>query len=522
MYWLRIDTTPAAQVFAIDGAREHVDATLPTHRIDALAPTPMQAQVGRVNESWSVVLTGAGSALRQRLAQQCLYGVRVRLYDGGELLRDGISDGLRIKDRALELSVQSDIWTRDLPIRTTADLGTFRDVERIPRRYGRNVPGVLAPLSADRRRWIWADHASQAIRSITIDGQPMSGWAWRNETDATGRAITIVETVEPIDEGAELVATGDGAIDTASGELISNPADVVYDLCRLAGRDIDRASLARYRRDCLARSLELSASIDSGTLQAAAESIASSTHAVFARSHPDLLRLLPITAAADYTLDARYLTGIDGDGDDIATRLLVRYGVEESGPRRSLEVRAAAVELAHGVRQRELLLPWIRDDRAAADVASRKLTDMARPSYLLSYSEQRRQCVPGESATVSDPSTGLSGGAVVESVNGKSPIARLYVGAAPAVTLATLAAAYAPEAYAGATVTESGGQRVVTITDRAGRPLVGARCVLDGGTVRTTDGAGRVSWPASVMGPGSHTIDVTMDGMEPMQIEIVL
>ncbi|MBF9672461.1 hypothetical protein IAI19_11480, partial [Streptococcus pseudopneumoniae] len=93
-------------------------------------------------------------------------------------------------------------------------------------------------------------------------------------------AITVVETVEPIDEGAELVAVGDGAIDTAAGELISNPADVVYDLCRLAGREIQRASLARYRRDCLARGLELSASIDSGTLQAAVESIASSTHAV--------------------------------------------------------------------------------------------------------------------------------------------------------------------------------------------------------------------------------------------------
>jgi len=521
-YWLRVDTSPPSQIIAIDAVRGRLDPSLTTHRIDALAPTAMQSQVGRVNESWSVVLTGAGSALRQRLTQQALYGVRVRLYDGADLLRDGVSDGLRAKDRTIELSVQSDVWTRDLPIRTTADLGTFRDVLPIARRYGRNVPGVLAPLSADRRRWIWADHASQAIRSITIDGQPMSGWAWRNDTDATGRAITIVETVEPIDDGAELVAVGDGAIDTAAGELISNPADVVYDLCRLAGREIHRASLARYRRDCLARGIELSASIDRGTLQAAVESIATSTHAVFARSHPDLLRLLPITAAADYTLDARYLTGIDGDGGDIATRLLVRYGVEESGPRRSLEVRAPAIELAHGERPREVVLSWIRDDRAAADVATRMLGDLARPSYLMAYSEQRRQCVPGEVATVNDPGAGLSGSAVVESVNGKAPVARLYVGAVPAISLATLAAAYAPEAYASATVTAQGSQRVVTITDRSGSPLVGARCVLDGNTVRTTDGAGRVSWPASIMGAGRHIIDVTADGQEPMQIEITL
>jgi len=521
-WWLRVDTSPPSQIFAIDLLRGRLDPSLPSHRIDSVAPAAMQSQIGRVNESWAVVLTGCSQALRQRLVRQALYGVRVRLYDGATLLRDGITDGLRRKDRTIELSVQSDVWTRDLPVRTTADLGTYRDVEPIAWRYGRDVPGVLIALSNTRRRWIWADHASQAIRSITIDGQPMAGWSWRNDTDSTGRAITIVETVDPIDEGAVLVATGDGAIDSVTGSLIANPADVVYDLCQRAGRVIDRGSLARFRRDCLARNLELSNSIDSGSLQAAVESIASSVHAVFARSHPDMLRLLPITAAADGALESRYLTGIDGDAGDIATRLLVRYGREESGPRRSLEVRAAAVELAHGERPREIELPWVRDDRAADDVSTRMLADLARPSYRMTYAAQLRQWVPGEVATVDDADGGLSGAALVESVNGMAPVARLRIGPAPTITLATVSSAYVPEAYASATVTAQGSQRVVTIYDASGRAIVGARCTLDGNTVRTSDGAGRVSWSASLMGPGRHVIDVIADGMEPMQIEITL
>ena len=41
----------------------------------------------------------------------------------------------------------------------------------------------------------------------------MDGWTWRNQADANGLPITVVQTVDPIDDGAQLVAVGDGALD---------------------------------------------------------------------------------------------------------------------------------------------------------------------------------------------------------------------------------------------------------------------------------------------------------------------
>lgn len=520
--WLRIDTTPPAQIYAHDGARTDCDLSLPTHRVDSITAGDDREQIGRQNNEFSVSITGAGSALVSRLTAQCLYGVRVRWYDGSTLVRDGISDGLSVRGRVVTITAQGDVWSRDLPIRTTADLREFRDTQPVPRRYGRSVPGVLIQLGPSRTRWLWADHASVAVRSVTVSGAQLGGWSWRNTTDATGRPITIVETVDPVEDGAELVAVGDGAIDTASGELIENPADVVYDLAVLAGLSIDRGTLARYRRDCAARNLVLSGSVGGGTLQAAVESIAASTYAILARTHPDLLILQPDASAAVASLSAADVTGVAGSSDEVATRLLVRFGIEESGPRQSLEVRAPAVELLQGIRSREVTLDWVRDPRVAADVAERMLQDLARPAYVVSYSAQRkRKWLPGERATVSAPDAGLSGVGVVTQKSGDAPTVRMMLGNAPAVSLEVVSAAYQPDQWSGSTVARDGDVFRTRIMYQQ-RAIVGARCTLDGSTVRYSDGAGYVSWPAHLMQPGVHTIDVHQDGHPDLSLRVAV
>jgi hypothetical protein len=45
----------------------------------------------------------------------------------------------------------------------------------------------LISINQQRTLWLWADHASALIRSVTIDGQPMDGWTpdqWRAAIDA--------------------------------------------------------------------------------------------------------------------------------------------------------------------------------------------------------------------------------------------------------------------------------------------------------------------------------------------------
>jgi hypothetical protein len=521
--WLYLHTTPPAQVYSIDAIRGRLNPYLPSHRVEWSA-SDMRSEVGRVNDSWSATLTGAGATLRNRLALQAPYGVRVDLYDGGTLIRSGITTGIGWESRSVSIDVQSDIWTRDIPLRTSADLGTFRDVETLPRRYGRNVPGKLISINQQRTLWLWADHASALIRSVTIDGQPMDGWTWRNQADANGLPITVVQTVDPVDDGAQLVAVGDGALDAESGALLANPADVARDLCALAGITVNRSDFAGYRSECLDRNLELSGSITGGSLQAAMQTIAESTHSAFARLLPGYLRLLPLTAEPVATIPADAVISATQDSGDIATRLRVRYGVEESGPRRSLEVRASAIELAHGSTLAEVTLPLIRDDRSAADVASRMLGMLARPAYEIRCREQLREWLPGQSATVTVQQLGITGDAMVQSAQigaGKStPTLLLHAGDAPDVSLITLAQAYTPQPYAGASVATQGNERVVTITDEAGRAIAGAACTLDGSMTRTTDGAGRVSFPASAMQTGAHTIDVIASGFAPFRLTV--
>lgn len=522
--WLYLHTTPPAQVYSVDSLRGRLNPYLPAHRVDWSA-SDVRAEVGRTNDSWSAELTGASSDLRSRLASQAPYGIRVDLYDGGEIARSGVSFGVGYSDRSLILDVQSDVWTRDIPMRTSADLGTFRDVETLPIRYGRNVPGKLISINQARTLWLWADHASLAIRSVTIDGQLTDGWSWRNDTDANGRAITVVQTVEQIDDGDDMVAVGDGALDADTGALLVNPADVARDLCRLAGLTVDRSDFASYRAECLARNLELSGTVEGGSLQSAMTRIAESTHSAFARQLAGYLRLLPLSAAASATISPDAVLRADLDGD-IATRLRVRYGVEEKGPRRSIEVRAPAVEVRYGIKSLDADLPLIRDDRSAADVASRMLGQLSRPAYRVQCKRQLREWLPGEVATVSVLALGISGSAMVQASQigerASSPTLLLHVGTAPAISLVTVSQAYTPEPYAGATVATQGTNRIITITDDTGRPIVGAACTLDGSLTRTSDGAGRVSFPANVMPSGAHRILIESSGMQSQTVTVVV
>jgi len=101
-------------------------------------------------------------------------------------------------------------------------------------------------------------------------------------------------------------------------------------------------------------------------------------------------------------------------------------------------------------------------------------------------------------------------------------VLELASGSAPAIDIVSSSVAYAPELYTGATVTTTGSTRQITITGPDGRPIVGARCTLDGSVVRTTDSAGIVEFPASVMPRGAHSILVEQAGMNSLTITVVV
>ena len=238
--WLRIHTIPPAQVYQIDALRGRMNPALPMMRVP-FDVSETAAQLGAQNDSFRVRLERPSSSLRSILAAQAPYGVRVDVMDGGKLSRTGIVDSVS-GGADFDLDCQSGRWSDDLPLRTNADLGIFRDVSALPWRYGRNVAGKCIRLGATGKRWLWADHASSRIASVTVDGLPYDAWQWRNETDANGNPITLIETVDALEEGADLIAIGDGALDALSGELMTNPADIIGDICRRGGVEIDRGA----------------------------------------------------------------------------------------------------------------------------------------------------------------------------------------------------------------------------------------------------------------------------------------
>ena len=521
--WLYIHTTPPAQVYAVDALRGRLHPSLPMHRVPFVV-SATQAQLGQRNDSFSVTLDSPATTLRRHLSEQAPYGVRVDVMDGGTLSRTGIVS--QVESRAgglLELDCAAPGWSDDLPLRTSADLGEFGELSPLPWRYGRSVSGECVRLNAAGTRWLWADHACSRIAALEIDGQPYDAWAWRNDTDANGRPICVVQTSDPQPEGTRVVATGDGALDPLSGTLASNPADVVAAICAAAGVEVDRGDLVPLRVECIGRGLEVAGTITGGSLQSVLTEIATSIYAAFSRELPGLMRLLPRSSPV-ITIPSRDTpTGV-AQRQGIATRVRARYAVRDGKPRASVEVAAPGVETLRGRVLSEVTLAWVSDARTAADVADRILSDASRPRYRVSVARQQRRLVPGDVVTASVPALGLSGSALVVASTiderGSVPTITLAAGSAPSTSIVASTAAYEPETYTGVNVATVNGDRVVTITDTSGRPIAGASCRLNGSITRTSDSAGRVAFPVAQMPAGSHVIDITAQGFQPFCLAV--
>ena len=122
----------------------------------------------------------------------------------------------------------------DLPLRTSAVWGQFGEVAVIPHRYGR-VRGSALRYDNTGRRYVWADHASERITEVYVDGQRTSGWAWRNAQDVTGHAVTMIELTTPTN--GEVEAVGFGKVDATNGALLTNPGQIIADIMvNIAGR----------------------------------------------------------------------------------------------------------------------------------------------------------------------------------------------------------------------------------------------------------------------------------------------
>lgn len=403
-----------------------------------------------------------------------------------------------------------------LPLRTTAVWPGFREPVAIPHRYGQ-TGGRLLQYSQDRRVFVWADHAVAGVDAVLIGGQAVGNWQHRNGTDATGRAVAFVEFTQPVEEGADLVARGRGKL--GAGGLMVNPADVLADiLTSIAGRPA--IDLSDFRGACAAAGLEVGGSLERPeTLRAVVRSLCASIGAVFSDGRaflwPDDAPTGGWRIGAEVEIDAAL------QQDTLANDLTLRFAAEDGQPRASVRVEAPDSVAAYGRRERLEDAPWLASPRVAIAVATRALQQRARPAWSVGTGPIERVLRIGDVVALDHPTLPVQASAVVlgrelDAQDGSTRVRfELPVGDAPAVRLVSQSAALDVQQYDGVAIETVGSERVLTLREADGRPIVGAACRLNDNITRTTDGAGRVSFPASAMPPGVHVIQVrTADGRE--------
>lgn len=403
-----------------------------------------------------------------------------------------------------------------LPLRTTAAWADYREPVAIPHRYG-ECGGALMQYSQDRRLFVWADHAVVAIDAVLIGGQPVSNWAWRNGADSAGAAVAFVEFDQPLEDGAQPIARGRGK-PGHGGAAMSNPADVVLDvLANIAGRDMTAARLADFRAACAAAGLEVGGSIErADTLRAVVRTICASVGAVFAEDAAGVCHLWPGPApSGGYRIGRERELSAGLQLSELANDLTLRYRHEDGQPRGSVQLEAGESVRLYGRRTAVLDAHWLASPRTAVAVATRLLQQQARPAWSVSIGDIPRPLRIGDAVAIDHPLLPLQADAMVlgrefDAASVTSAVrVSVPVGDLPAVRLLRQSAQSEALPYEGVVIETVGSERVLTLREADGRPIVGAGCRLNDNITRTTDGSGRVSFPASSMPPGVHVIVVT-------------
>ncbi len=418
-----------------------------------------------------------------------------------------------------------------LPLRTSVVWPGYRESTPLAHRYG-STGGALVQYDDTRRVFVWADHAVRAIDSVLIGGQPAGNWIWRNAPDSTGRTVAFVEFEESPDEGADVVAHGRGKLHPRTGQLLTNPGDLLWDiLANVSGLDVTEGDIAEFRSDAARLGIVIAGSLGQrDPIRSIVRGVCASIGAIYSPSTPGLARFWPGGAGrvSVATAEARHNAQASWQLGDVVTGLRIEFDVQDGQSRQMIELRAPSAAHRFGERTANAIFDWVADARVAHAIGVRLLRQSARPQWLVSVSGIERVLSIGDTITLNHPALPVSGDAMVlareadlEAVR-SAVVVRVPVGDVPAVEIVRQTARSEVNAYAGASVQTVGGERVLTLQEEDSRPISSAQVTLDGQWTRQTDGAGRVAFPASLMPPGEHSLlIVTSDGRRLTTVVVV-
>ncbi len=182
-----------------------------------------------------------------------------------------------------------------VPLRTTAVWGEFAELGALPWVWGRRD---IQPVPYDRTgRWyLVADHVCAGLDRVERAGVVTTAPRLTNTTDRTGHAVALLDLGTPLRLGESLRVWVRGRLHPRTGALITNPADLLWDLlANLCGLDIQPARLDDFRAECAAAGLEASGvlSDSSQTVRSALDDICNSVGAIWSLRRQGIARLYP-------------------------------------------------------------------------------------------------------------------------------------------------------------------------------------------------------------------------------------
>ena len=409
-----------------------------------------------------------------------------------------------------------------VPLRTTADLGEYREVRTLPWVYGRVT---LEPIPADTRGRLWlvADHAVAGITAVRSGGVRVSGWQVATRVDDDGRVTSLLELSQAPEDPLSIDVVGKRDRDT--GALIVHPADIVADILTASGWTIPRWYGDQLRADYPA--LELGGVLDdhNRTLRSVVDEILLPLGVVWSAS--------PWIAMEEAEREPVAVLDVDDPEasarhDDIVTELRGLYAYDWAARKERRAVRAVAPQAVrqYGRVEQDWTMRWVHQPRDAERIVLRRLQRMARPQWRITGRVDLREPLPeiGETVRVDHPVVpGVPGVLMMREIDRTQARVdlewRAPAGAVPEVRVASYGQAIDAAAAETLQVAFRDGIATFTVLNDAGAPLAGASVTLDNAITRTTDRFGRVQFTAD---PGPHTLTVVAAGFEPFEIGVTV
>lgn len=414
-----------------------------------------------------------------------------------------------------------------LPLRSTRMLGDFATDAPLAHRYGDLTTAPFPLLRITDTEFFAADHPME-ITGVNADDQPMQGWERAIRTDAAGNTYTVVLLSAPAPDNVALSAMGRGKRNQLTGALLENPADIMEDVMRIAGR---KEIFPQLRAESAAAGLVLAGSIGDQALsiRATLDLIARSAAAIWT---PAGGRLYPTGQVSGPVVD---LTKMEASGftvtaviDDTADILRLSYDQNDvtGKPQRYMEL--TALPRRFGGIVVEMTLPWLRTPANAEATGRRVLSRMAGRRYRVNFSVNRIDIRPGAWMRIVDhpewPTDDADPLAMALAVDitpetKTTTIEAECVLSTPTITVTAHSVSVPPTAGAAVDVTIVDGIATFTITDVNQQPIRNARVSFDGSAAKTTDAQGKVRFPAT---HGAHKLAVEAEGKTPFVTDILL